>query len=340
MSVANGIATMTNERITTDQFNGYVPDEVMDIASLGEGLALAKSGIVHFTHAFATKLLEMKECEWERGLRDSHVSFLIGEWKKGMFRHEIANLATCECEEAGFNVFRINGQHCCWARLELPEKEFPPQPIKLLHYKAKTVEDMRRLYASFDRGAVRSRGNIIQSYLGGASEFAEFPINMVKLFATGTLMWKWEDRHLQRQHPADDVAFVMKTELKDVIRAALAICVETPSADAIAWMKRGSVAAAMIETCSKTVKDSAEFWSTIKNGLGFTSVDDPRRRLREQLMSTGIYNIGSGAIQDKAGKKKTDQETMYRWCITAWNAWRAGETLKVFRTPHKRQRAK
>jgi hypothetical protein len=99
-------------------------------------------------------------------------------------------------------------------------------------------------------------------------------------------------------------------------------------------MRRAPVVSAMYETFAKATKHSVEFWHAVKVGTGFNDADDPRLRLRTALMSSSTSSASA------ADKKKVEQEYIYRICITAWNAWRAGDGIKVFRTSKKRQRAK
>jgi hypothetical protein len=319
---------------TSDRFTGVVPTDVIDVASLGEGLVVVRNTKVAFDNDLAQKVLSLKDCPWERGLRNNHVSFLISEMKKGTFLTELANLAVCVCDEDNGEEYRINGQHTCWARLEVPESEFPAKPITVLKYRATTRDDMRRLYASFDRGAPRTKSNIIEAYLEGTEQFSGAGRSVVKLVASGLTIWLWETKTERDQHTADDVAFLMQKDHAEVVNLVVGFCELDPKIAGIKWMRRASIAAAMLETFSKAKKPSEEFWHAIKVGVGFQSQSDPRLRLRNALTTSSVY-----AVQDK-DKKKTDQESIYRWCIVAWNAWRAGEEIKVLRASKKRQRAK
>lgn len=326
----NGVFESTSQR-----FTGQIPLEVLDISSLGKGLSVVKNSKVAFTKEMAERLLQMKAVPWERPLRNNHVSFLIGEMKKGTFLTELATLATCVCEELGGDEHRINGQHTAWARAELPDADYTPSPITMLKYRAITVDDMRRLYASFDRGAPRTRSNVIEAYLGGTEQFGSVSPTLVKLLASSLAFWLWESPFMRGQHSADDVAYLMQRDHADLVNKVAVFAGESPILLSLDFLRRASVVAAMMETFSKAQKQSEEFWHAVKIGIGFTNADDPRLRLRNALMTC---NVMKSTAKEK--KKAIDQETMYRWCIAAWNAWRSDEPVKSLRAPNKRHRAK
>jgi len=319
---------------TSQKFTGVVPTDVIDIGSLGEKLVLVKNTKVNFTHDLAQRILTYQAVPWERELRNNHVSFLIREMMKDTFLAELATLATCACEEDG-KEYRVNGQHTCWARLEITEEEYSAKPISVLKYKATTIADLRRLYASFDRGTPRTRSNIIQAYLGDTEQFKGVTSTLVRALASAVSFWLWEKTKDRAEHGADDVAYLMQRDHADLINKVVLYMEEKPVFCNEPWLRRSPVVAAVLETFSKAQKPSEEFWNSIKIGVGFETGDDPRLRLRNMLMNSVI-----NSSMNVSGKKRTDQESIYRWCITAWNAWRAGDKVKLIRTSNKRQRAK
>jgi len=92
-------------------------------------------------------------------------------------------------------------------------------------------------------------------------------------------------------------------------------------------MRRPTIAA-MYATFDKAPTIAAMFWQRVCDGLGINNKNDPCGRLRTELLRTAINVGGSRTSQDI---KCVDSETMYRWCIQAWNCYRAGEELKAFR---------
>lgn len=333
----NNSQIIVDPSYTTREFTGEAPTEILNIASLGGKLEVLSNRKILFNQEFADKLLAFKNCPWERGLRDNHVEYLMGEMQKSTFLPETVCLASCFCDEDGFE-YRINGQHCCWARTQLTETgkdAIKPFQVTYVRYKASTIEDVRRLYASYDRAAPRTRSNIIEAYLAGRGEFNDHTISLVKLTAQALALWLWESPTERGKHSADDIAYLMCKDHARTVGLVLDFCDETPNLISIKYMRRSPVLAAMLETFSKAVKPSIEFWYQIKIGLGFTGENDPRLRLRDALMA---YGVQKSAVH--AEKKYTDTESMYRWCISCWNFWRENGEVKQLRTTKNRMRAK
>lgn len=319
---------------TTGEFTGKVVEEQLNTASLGQGLELISSKKMFFNHDLAENFLTMKNCPWERSLRNHHVSFLIGEMKKGNFRLELTKLASCFCEEDN-SEYRINGQHCNWARLQIPEKEYQPENIEVLKYNAKTLQDVRILYASFDRGCPRNKADVILSYLNGIPQFENIRITTIKLIAEGFSLWKWESGNHRDSKKGDDIAYLLQTEYADICNKVANFCEQYPKITSCPFMRRASVTAAMFETFSRVQRESEEFWNSIKTGVGISSVDDPRIRLRNALMTTRSQKE---AI--KTDKKTASRETIYRWCISMFNAWRTNQSVKALKVTNKRIKAR
>lgn len=80
----------------------------------------------------------------------------------------------------------------------------------------------------------------------------------------------------------------------------------------------------MFATFDKSNGAAEEFWTAVRDGIGFQTKDDARLVLRNALTSTSIGN-GRGA-QD--GRKNVSSEEMYRWCIVSWNAHRASRPVR------------
>lgn len=326
----NGVQLLPDA--TTDRFTGVIPSEVIDVSALGKDLSLLVSKKTIFDHALATRFLNMTACPWERALKNHHVEFLIGEMKRGSFRMELVALGSCICKETGLE-YRVNGQHTSWARMEVSEKEVKSEHVIVLKYYAETVNDLRRLYASFDRGTPRTRANVINAYLLDLEQFHGVSQTLIKHVATGIPIWLWSDYNERRKHAPDDIAFLMQRDHAEVVNRVLGFCSQEPNINSIDFLRRASVMAAMLETFSKAHKASEDFWHAVKVGIGFSSPDDPRLRLRNTLMTTKCEVT-------RESKNVADRETMYRWCIAAWNAWRKGDAMKTLRVTKNRQRAK
>jgi len=241
--------------------------------------------------------------------------------KRGTFHPEWVSIITCKL---GDKVYRMNGQHTAWARLDMPPKW--PCEVTILEYEASTVEDMRTLYSTIDRGSPRTRANVIDSYLVGTEEFKEAKVQTIRFVPRGFTCWFWPTKNERSKHDGDDVAYLLKTDHYDL---TLKICsfLNKYSPREHKHIFRGGVIGAMFATFHKAPQIATDFWSPVADGIGFSQRSDPRLKLRNELMQTAV-GYGGGARSDK---KKVSQELMFRNCIHAWNAFRENRVLQVLR---------
>lgn len=305
------------------QFSTEMPREpVLDIGSLGTGLELKQRKALDLTYAEAVKILEYPQFEGDRPLNDKHVIFLTRQMKAGMFRWEQVQIIVCRYDGKDY---RMNGQHTCWARLNMPEKNYPA-PAQLLRYEAASEHDMRQLYASIDRNKARSSGNVVVSYLAGRQEFIQFNKRILRALAEALAFWKWDLESQRLLHTPDDRAYLMLTDHYQLTTKVGNFINSSKSAD-IKHLHRRPVIAAMYATFDKAPEIAAQFWKAVALGE-MLAKDDPRMQLRNKLLSSTIAAGGRAVTSDVT---TTSSEEMFRWCILAWNAHRQGKPLKLFK---------
>ena len=313
-----------------ENFEAEKPGTVLKIAH--SGLELLHTRKHNFDHHLCEKVIGYREFSGERQLRPNHVNHLINAMLRGTFHPEWVNLIVCE--HAG-ETWRMNGQHTCLARLELPKSWKDSGQVTVMTYETKTFDAMRELYASIDRNSPRTKGNVIHSYLGGSEEFVEVSPTLVRLLGESLGFWLWEGGHELYKHDGDEVSYLMMHTYKSLVQTILAFCLTEPRLQSVEHMRRSPVVAAMYETFSKVIQPSLDFWTTIKTGVGFDSMSDPRLKLRSALQNTKL-----GSSRTKERQKTIDRETQYRWCINSFNHWRKGDEMKVLNSTKERQRAK
>lgn len=322
-----------NPKQATEEDAGY------DIMSLAGGTRIVSKEEIALSHEMCNKHLALPAFAGERRVRGALVSDLLNHMRRGTFRPELVALATCRCKEevqtiegetlkAG-TTWRINGQHTCWARLQLPAS-FKLNVI-VIRYVAETAYDMRMLYASFDRGGGRTRQHVIKSYLAGLPAFADFSVKALERAPSGFAHWQWGTAHggSGRGHDGDEVAYLMQTQWLQLSSRVMGFLTTHGTSDND-FILRCGVTAAMFATFDKAPSDAARFWEPVATGIGIAKAGDPRLKLRTAL-------VGSSVDGRTTEKRSADREDMYRWCITTWNAWREGRTLNVLRTSDKRQ---
>lgn len=281
-----------------------------------------------FTEKLAIKFLEMETFVGERALRESHVHFLLQEAKRGRFLNSITNLASCVCLWDG-KERRLNGQHTCWMKTFMEEKWQPL--VTVLRFEAKTEDDFRALYASFDRGTPRSNANVVNGRLLGTTEFASISQRNLSALAAGLRVWLAPPP--SKGLAVDEVIDQMQGKH---YRLAMQVggFLETITPQSAAHMyRRAPVIGAMFATFDKAVSDSVTFWTIVRDGSPVQ--DHPAACLMKWLMRCAINSTDSNTSGPKVGR-----EEMYKCCVNAWNVYRRGDKLKIIRCPEQRVAAK
>jgi hypothetical protein len=322
-------ATKTNGEVRVESVKRFDRDtlddapEALDVTDLGEGLRMVSRSTKELDQDFATEILNLPEFSSDRPLDNGHVVRLLNAMKRGTFLPEQVQIVTCT---NGGKEYRMNGQHTCWARLEMETKY--RCPIQHLRYTAKTENDMRRLYASIDRMKSRSMGNVVCSYLFDTEEWKAFSKRTLMKLAEALAFWLWQGDHERGMHDGDDRAYLLTTEYFK-LGQSVATFVEQSKGTGSNHVRRRPVIAAMLATFARSAPASLEFWSAVRDGTGFGNKNDSRLVLRNMLVTSSI-SIGKGATIDK---KSVSSEEVYRWCVYAWNAFRRGDATKQIKAP-------
>jgi hypothetical protein len=310
-----------------EQGNIPLPNEpIHEISSLGEGLLLKKRQTVELDEEFANNFMELAEIAGDRPLRTTHVIYLARQMEAELFRWEQASLITCICEG---REYRMNGQHTCWARIEAKLPKHTRTPIQLLKYEAKSMQDMRQLYATIDRGMPRNMGQVVTSYLAEHPDFPNFNQAILRRLAEGLAQWLWEASELRKLHTGDERAYLLLTTHHKTALAVGSFLRESRK-EGGGHLCRGPVIAAMFATFAKAPQIAKDFWTLTRDGVGITSKSHPCYTLRNWLLSAVISNSASPVV---TGKSVASNHMLWG-CLQAWNAFRADRDLKHI-SPHK-----
>lgn len=322
---------MAEEATAVSKFDVEIdaPKNVLKIACAG--LRLLGEKKIQFDHRLCNQLIGYREVPGDRPLRPNHVNYLISTMMRGTFHPEWVKLIVCQFDG---ETWRMNGQHTAMARLEMPERWKDAGQVGVMTYEASTHDAMRELYSSIDRGAPRTKGNVLSSYLTDTEQFQDASETLIKLMGEGLAMWLWESGHERNKHDSDEVAWLMQHTHKTLVSTILAFALQEPRMTS-GFMRRSSVVAAMCESFGKVYQDSADFWNAVRTGVGFTAADDPRLRLRNYLAESRV-----GSHDTRVRAKNVDRESMYRICVLAFNKFRKHESCKVLMPTKDRQRAK
>jgi hypothetical protein len=299
-------------------------DEVSPISSLGSEKMPHREAKVALTFQVADRHRNLPPTAFDRKFDKIWALKLARHMLQDTFLPEIVQLADCE-----FNgiIYRINGNHLSHARCiveeENPEfsKNFSPT-VRFLHYKAETEEDMRLLYANYDRAKVRDPGTVYNAYLFKSAGFEDCSKKTIKSLAEGLRGYLWIFDASKRD--ADEICYQLKTQYAK-LGGRVSGLFETILIHSrySKHLRRSSVYAAMFATCEKNLKEATEFWQHISDGVGL-SADDPCLKLRNLLLAYSVKQI-----LPRATGSVVSAELMYRWCIDAWNAHRSGTSFKA-----------
>lgn len=267
------------------------------------------------TDAVAAAYIELPIFRGERLIVDQHVQALYDEMARGAFNPLLVTLATAEF--AGV-TYKINGQHTCWAKYFAEGYEPRVREIK---FKVNTAEDLRQLYASFDRNLARTDRHVTLIELANDPNLKDISATVIKFMSTAMKFWLFADSARRRCSPSDLAALIGSTHL-DTFRSASMFYQKQALNQGCVFMRRGAVGAALLETFNKVPTKAPDFWQPVCDGIGLDSKTDPRWQLRAFLQEVKLRSSST------RGQRSVTEEDMYNHCIPCFNKWRKGEAVQ------------
>jgi hypothetical protein len=278
----------------------------------------------------AIEYLELTIFAGERQVNDKHVQYLLDEMVGVRFNWDLVTL--CRCIFKGVE-YKINGQHTCWAFAYLADKKPSAKyTVRELVYEAKSEEQLKQLYASFDRGMVRTESHVTKVFLIGTDVAEGLPRELLGKAASGVSFWLFEKTTDRKRIGPQEITTLIQQQYADLFRRVVTFYKEYQTEH---FLRRQPVLAALFEIFAKSPAKAEEFWTPVVTGVGINDQEDPRLALRNHLMSTSLQKTTSFA-----SKKVEDAETQYRTCVHLWNHWRTGKSVKVVRVPRDEKRPK
>jgi hypothetical protein len=282
---------------------------------------------LELTKAKAFEFLDLLSFSGERSVREHHVQFLYDEWQAGRFLWHNVQLAAARLNG---QLYRINGQHSSWMRVNIPDKCEPVKEAIVAEriYIVDSEEQLRNLYSAFDRAAPRSVSHISRVMLIGTDAARDIPYSYLNKLVAGFRVFFAEDWNTANVNPNQLTGLINKSycELFNVVGRFFQI-----HYDEAPRLKKAAVVGSMFATFEKNVMASTEFWGPVWSNVGHSSKSDPRWKLRTFIDSHS---------QSSQSKTNIGTEDLYRACINTWNRWRAGDSVDVVRTTDKRLKAR
>lgn len=214
--------------------------------------------------------------------------------------------------------YRVNGKHTSTL---LNEVKVIPKGFSVIieSYECDTLEDVARLYGTFDsKMQSRTAQDIYISFAHVSPELRDMRGRFITSLVAGIGYHTWGEDYTKKQ-PAERAELLMDY---------LPFCswawglLEVDSQET-RNMSRQGVMAAMLQTFLKSAVKSTEFWTAVRDETG-SSPDCPDRVLSKWLSQAKV----KGRSPTRSGMTVTTREMVAR-CIHGWNAWRRGERTNL-----------
>ena len=272
---------------------------------------IGKPSTTRATKALATKFAEMETIPNDRDLSERRLMIYGRLFRAGLFRP--VTWATCHCKQTGA-TYRVNGKHTS-TMLSGMDDFSGDFYVVLEHYEADTLEDVAKLYSTFDsRDSVRTVRDINSSFSSVVPELANIPAKTIGLAVSGMSYAKhqqaaWSIPPAERAEALlDHVEFVVWLNELFYSRAECGFLMRVP------------VVAAIFLSYQRSRKDASRFWEAVRDQSSPRN-DTPDRKIAKWLMQNSV-NFGLGASKVES-RKASNREFLVR-CLHAWNAWRKG----------------
>ncbi len=271
---------------------------------------LLGSQAVAATPEFARRYLAGLEFDGERQINHPHVDFLAEQMLEDRFNWSIVVIATAEYQG---RTYRINGQHTMTALLDLNPDN--PPVVLYQNYFCDSVDDLKSLYSSFDRGKPRTNTHLNQVELAGTAISKLVSKRMLPLLGGAYDFWlgTWSN-------PAQRGLIVQKYF---DLSARLGAFDANRQAAAYAFYKRQPIVAAMLATFARNMTDARsdaavdQFWADITEGDHLES-GTAKKSLRIYL-SDHFLNASINKAKKSTAHKVVPPEEMFCICIRGWN---------------------
>lgn len=267
------------------------------------------------TKQLAKQFAEMAAAPHDRPLSERRMMVYRKMLQEGTFRPVTWSCAVCV--ETG-DVYRVNGKHTSTVLAAM--EKLPDFYVTVEEYECDTLEDVARLYATFDsKMASRTASDINMSFAATVSELSGIPARVINPAVSGMSYHIWHDR--TGHHQAAERAELLMEHPDFVIW--LAEMVSSGEGGNSRSICRQPVVAAMFAGWQKSKSAATEFWTAVRDETGPTP-DLPSRKIAKYLGATSVKN-GTGAAKVKAASIRE----IYVRCLHAWNAWRKGEQTNL-----------
>lgn len=269
------------------------------------------------TRKLAREFAEMDPAPHDRPLSERRLQVYQRLFGQGGFRP--CTWARASCAETG-GLYRVNGKHT--STLLAGVDPLPEYYVTVEDYACDTLEDVAKLYATFDsKMQSRTVSDINLSFAATVPELAPLPARVINLAVAGMGYHLWEGSVSRHHQPAERAELLLEyPEFLVWLADVLAAGAEAEGRRNSRHLMRQPVVAAMFATWQKAGGPASEFWLAVRDETG-PAPTLPDRKLARYLLTVGV-DSGGGA---RYRVRRADSREFYVKCIHAWNAWRKGE---------------
>jgi hypothetical protein len=264
------------------------------------------------TKALSNEWASMSSIPHDRPLSERRIEIYRVALKEGAFRPVTWAKAVCDEDDM---IYRVNGKHTSTLFANF-DGDLPFVTIE--SYQCDTLEDLPRLYATFDsRTQSRTSGDINRTFAASNATLSRIPAFTINAIVSGLGYGMWQDQSYSRQ-PVERAELM----LENVDFALWFYSIAGTVKPAILF--RSPVVGAMFNTWSKNKTQATTFWRSVQDGTG--EVDSPERKLERWLL---VNNMIRGKGEGNPNSRKASPREFYVKCLLAWNAWRKQENTTL-----------
>lgn len=268
--------------------------------------------VIQLTKEMAQKFRDMDGVPSDRDLSVRRIEAYRKIAEAGLFRP--LQWATAHCSETG-GTYRVNGKHT--STLFSDDSVTIPRGLVSIieHFKCDTMEDLAKLYSTYDsRLVTRTTNDINKSFAAVDEDLADVPVSIISLCVTAIAYTKYGP-HYTSKPAAERAEVLFDPHNKQFVRWVVEMVVGKDSRH----IKRGPVVSAMYETWKRSHRAATDFWTAVRDHSGETP-SSPDRKIGKFLLTRSV-NTGNGGRKNMGGSACAPRE-MYVKCLHAWNAWR------------------
>ncbi len=271
------------------------------------------------TRKLAEEFVTMEMAPRDRPLSERRLQVYQQILNKGEFRP--VTWASANCLETGA-TYRVNGKHT--SILLSKAEPLPELYVTVEKYECDTLEDVARLYSTFDsKMQSRTANDIYRSFASCIPELVEVPAKVINLTICGVAYFTYQDAYGAKQTAQERAENIF--EHSDFAMWVPRVIPST--AEKNRHLYRLAVFAAMFATYTKSKSAASDFWKAVCEESG-SQANLPDRKLARYLL-THFSSKGGNQVNSKAGRYRVADREIYVKCLHAWNAWRKTETTNL-----------